>query len=255
MPEYRVNDPNDSANFRKRHRPSVAIGRWLIKHIEQLIMRYSLVGDEPVFTAGDFPWTETLEGNWKQILGELEDVLKHPEQLPNFQDISRDQINITRDDKWKTFFLYGYGYKMQRNCSLCPETTRIIEAIPGMFTAFFSVLAPGKHIPLHRGPYRGLLRCHLALIVPEPADQCWIEVGDQTAHWQQGRCLVFDDTYRHQVYNNTDGTRVVLFLDIIRPMRKPGSWLNKIVLQLIRWSPFIKDAIRNQQAWEHRLGS
>ncbi len=240
---------------KKRHRPSVAVGRRVLKHIEKLIMRYSQVGDEPVFNAEDFAWTADLETNWQKIRLELEEVLKHPQQLPNFQDISRDQVNITRDDRWKTFFLYGYGYKLDSNCSRCPETTRIIEQIPGMFTAFFSVLSPGKHIPPHRGPYRGVLRCHLALVVPEPGEQCWIEVGGRVEHWQEGKCLVFDDTYRHRVQNDTDGTRVVLFLDVIRPMRFPGTWLNRVVLQLIRWSPFIRDAIRNQRAWEHRIGS
>lgn len=245
----------ERGEVKKYHRPTVKFGKWLIHHIERGIMHFSLVEDEPVFDARDFPWTGILENNWEIILNELKEVLKKPELLPNFQDISKDQINISRDDRWKTFFLYGYGYKNQRNCSLCPETSRLVESIPGMFTAFYSVIAPGKHIPLHRGPYKGVLRCHLALIVPEPGDQCWIQVGDKIAHWQEGRCLVFDDTYRHQVYNNTDGTRVVLFLDIIRPMRFPGSWFNRVVLQLIRWSPFIKDAIRNQQAWERRIGT
>lgn len=247
---------NEGAGVVKKHRrPTVVFGRWIINHIERVIMRYSLLEDTPVFIAGDFSWIGILEDNWNAILHELKEVLKKPEQLPNFQEISKDQINISKDDRWKTFFLYGYGYKINRNCSLCPETARLVESIPGMFTAFFSVIAPGKHIPLHRGPYKGLLRCHLALIVPEPSDKCWIEVGEKTAYWQEGKCLVFDDTYRHQVFNNTDGTRVVLFLDIIRPMRFPGSWFNRCVLQLIRWSPYIRDAIRNQKAWEHRIGS
>jgi beta-hydroxylase len=47
---------------------------------------------------------------------------------------------------------------------------------------------------------------------------------------------------------------VVLFLDIIRPVRFPGSWLNKVIIQLIRWSPYIQDARRNQKAWEYRMG-
>ena len=142
---------------------------------------------------------------------------------------------------------------MPDNCKQCPETTRIIEAIPGMFTAFFSVLAPGKHIPRHRGPYRGLLRGHLALVVPEPREACWIEVGDETTPWEEGRCIVFDDTYKHRVENNTDAVRVVLFLDVLRPLKFPASLLNRIILQLIRLSPFIQDARRNQVAWEKRL--
>jgi aspartyl/asparaginyl beta-hydroxylase (cupin superfamily) len=240
---------------RRRHRPSVAIGKWIIQHIERVLIRYSIVADVPIFNANQFSWTAPLEADWKKIRQELDTILKSQDKLPNFQDISKDQINITQDDRWKTFFLYGYGYKMQSNCDLCPETTRIIESIPGMLTGFFSVLAPGKHIPPHRGPYKGLLRCHLALQVPEPADQCWIKVGDMSANWKEGRCLVFDDTYVHQVQNNTEGTRVVLFLDVVRPMRFPGSLLNRIVIRLIRMSPFIQDAIRNQRAWEYRIGT
>jgi len=242
------------APAKRKHRPSVAAGLWIIKRIERILARYSKVGDRPIFDAAEFDWVAPLEADWRKIRAELERVLEKPEELPNFQDISRDQVSITRDDRWKTFFLYGYGYRIDRHCDMCPETTRLVKAIPGMFTAFFSVLSPGKHIPMHRGPYKGLLRCHLALMVPEPNEECWIEVGGEQAHWQEGRCLVFDDTYRHRVENNTDGMRVVLFLDVLRPLRFPGSILNLFILRLIRWSPFIRDAVRNQRAWERRLG-
>ena len=239
---------------KKKHRLSVALGLWIIKRVEQVLIRFSLVGATPFLAPSAFAWVELLESNWEVIRAELDQVLKTPERIPNFQDISTDQANITRDDKWKSYFLYGYGYRMPDNCKQCPETTRIIEAIPGMFTAFFSVLAPGKHIPRHRGPYRGLLRGHLALVVPEPREACWIEVGDVTTPWEEGRCIVFDDTYKHRVENNTDGVRVVLFLDVLRPLKFPASLLNRIILQLIRLSPFIQDARRNQVAWEKRLG-
>lgn len=244
-----------AAPKRRRKRPSVAIGFWIIKKVEKLLMRYSRTPDVPVLKKADFDWTRQLEADWETIRAELDRILHESDKLPNFQDISRDQINITQDDRWKTFFLYGYGYKMQDNCDACPETTRIVESIPGMMTAFFSILAPGKFIPPHRGPYKGLLRCHLALVVPEPREQCWIQVGDVVSHWEEGRCIVFDDTYVHKVENNTDGRRVVLFLDIVRPTRFPGSLLNRIVLRLIRWSPFVQDAIKNQKAWEYRIGT
>ncbi len=238
---------------KKKRRPSVTLGLWLIKRIERILIRYSLVPDTPFLAPSEFSWVRTLEAGWKLMRAEVDRLLEAPERIPNFQDISRDQYNISRDDKWKSYFLYGYGYKMENNCRACPETTRILESIPGMFTAFFSVLAPGKHIPLHRGPYRGLLRCHLALIVPEPRQDCWIEVGGETSTWEEGRCIVFDDTYRHRVENNTGGRRVVLFIDIKRPLGFPGSLLNRVVLFLIRLSPYIQDARRNQRAWEKRL--
>ncbi|MDV7211653.1 aspartyl/asparaginyl beta-hydroxylase domain-containing protein [Azotobacter beijerinckii] len=238
---------------KRKHRPSVAVGLWIIKRLENVIRRYSTVGDSPFFDNKHFPWIPTLEANWENVLREVELVLKDRERLPNFQDISKDQVSLTQDDQWKTFFLYGYGYKMDGNCTRCPETTKLVESIPGMFTAFFSILEPGKTIRQHRGPYNGLLRAHLGVIVPKEKEKCRIRVGDQVRHWETGQCMVFDDTYPHQVWNETDERRVVLFLDVQRPLAWPGRIFNKLVLQLIRWSPFIQDARRNHRAWEEGL--
>ena len=248
------NEPQTPDREKKKQRLIVAIGLWLITKIEAALIRFSKVADKPFLPAEDFAWARYLQQNAAPIQKELRRILENPERIPNFQDISKDQTNLTKDDKWKSFFLYGYGYKMHNNCELCPETPASLEKIPDMFTAFFSVLSAGKHIPLHRGPYKGLLRGHLALIVPQPEADCWIEVGGEKRTWREGECIVFDDTYRHRVENNTDGVRVVLFLDILRPLRFPGSWLNRLVLWLIRLSPFIQDARRNQKAWEKRLG-
>jgi beta-hydroxylase len=235
--------------IKPKKRLSVALGSRIIKRTEKILIRHSLVSDTPFLAAQDFSWTRPLEANWRTIRAELEEILKTRESLPNFQDISKEQESLTRDDHWKTFFLYGYGYKQPENCCRCPRTTRLVEGVPGMQTAFFSILSPGKHIPSHRGPYRGVLRYHLGLIVPQPETACRIRVGEQFAHWSEGRSLVFDDTYKHEVWNDTDGVRVVLFMDVLRPLRQPAAALNKAVLALIRWSPFIQAARRNQNKW------
>jgi beta-hydroxylase len=232
-----------------KKRLTVALGSKLIKRIEKVLIRYSLIGDSTFFDPADFPWVKPLEDNWRAIRAELASILEERERLPNFQDISKDQRSLTQDDRWKTFFLYGYGYKTEENCQRCPETTRLIESVPGMQTAFFSILSPGKHIPSHRGPYKGVLRYHLGLMVPEPPAACRIRVGEDYRHWLEGKSLLFDDTYKHEVWNDTDGVRVVLFMDVLRPLRFPASALNKGVLALIRLSPFIQEARRNQNRW------
>jgi len=230
----------------------IRAGRRLLGAVDRFIARHSLVGDHAFFPPDAFPWARRLEANWRTIRAELDEVLRERETLPNFQDISEDQARISRDSRWKTFFLYGYGYRVPENCARCPRTTQLIEAVPGMKTAFFSILAPGKHIPVHRGPYKGVLRYHLALKVPEPRERCYIQVADQVAHWREGRSLIFDDTRRHAVWNDTDGTRVVLFLDVMRPMRFPASLVNRAVFALIRVSPFVQRARRNQRRWLRR---
>ena len=35
--------------------------------------------------------------------------------------------------------------------------------------------------------------------------------------------MIFDDTYEHEAWNDTDRTRVVLFVDFVRPLRAPGT--------------------------------
>lgn len=244
-----VETEQQERRVKPRKRLSVAIGSKIIKRIEKFIIRHSLVNDTPFFDPREFDWTARLEANWEVMRAELEDVLRDRDQIPNFQDISKDQRSLTQDDRWKTFFLYGYGYKTEENCRRCPQTTRLVESVPGMQTAFFSILAPGKHIPSHRGPYKGVLRYHLGLMVPEPASACRIRVGDEYANWEQGKSLMFDDTYKHEVWNDTEGMRVILFLDVLRPLSPPAAQLNRAVLALIRWSPFIQEARRRQNRW------
>ena len=230
------------------------IGVKLLAFYEKLIPKYSLIGDTAFFDSKQFDWTTEIEANWVLIRKELDELLKYRDSLPNFQDISPDQADYTSpDDLWKTFFMYGYGIKSEKNCQRCPETTRLIEKIPGMKTAFFSILLPGKHIPEHRGPYKGVVRYLLALKVPEPKEKCRIRVGDETRHWEEGKSMMFDDSFPHEAWNETDGVRVVLFLDIMRPMRFPLSILNELFMKLIAISPYIQDANINQKNWADRL--
>jgi ornithine lipid ester-linked acyl 2-hydroxylase len=232
---------------------TIAVGERVLAPVERFIGRRSLVGDATFFEPERFPWVAQIEANWTVIRDELERVLEDQEGLPNFQDISTDQIEITDDDRWKTFFLYGYGFQAELGVQTCPRTAALMRQIPGMTTAMFSILAPGKHILDHRGPYKGVLRYHLGLIVPENAQACRIRVGDDVRHWQAGQSLIFDDTFNHEVWNDTDETRVVLFVDVLRPLPSPESTINRLIVKAIGYSPFVLDAKRNQQAWERRF--
>jgi ornithine lipid ester-linked acyl 2-hydroxylase len=231
---------------------TIYVGTRVLAPVERWIGRRSLVGEATFFDRELFPWIEHVEANWAVIREEVERVLRDRDALPNFQDISRDQIEITDDDRWKTFFLFGYGFRAQLNTELCPQTTALMEQIPGMTTAMFSILAPRKHILAHRGPYKGVLRYHLGLIVPDDAAACRIRVGEDVRHWEEGRSLVFDDTYDHEVWNDTDETRVVLFVDVVRPLPFPESLVNRLIIKTIGISPFVQDAKRNHAAWERR---
>ena len=86
-------------------------------------------------------------------------------------------------------------------------------------SAVFSFLAPRKHIPRHRGPFRGILRFHLMLSMPcdvsgRPA--CELNIDGVPYRLGDGDSLLWDDTYPHEVWNRSDEVRIALLLDVWR---------------------------------------
>jgi ornithine lipid ester-linked acyl 2-hydroxylase len=161
-----------------------------------------------------FPFTALLEANWETVLRELE-------RLPKGSFMAwPDRYLYGRPEQheygkgWDVFGLYAFGRKLPRNCALCPETTRLVETIPGMTTAGFSWLEPGTHIKPHVGYTSAVLRCHLGLVTP---GDCGLRVGPEVKAWEPGKCMVFDDTTEHEAWNRSDTSRVVLIIDFTRP--------------------------------------
>ena len=89
-------------------------------------------------------------------------------------------------------------------------------------------------------------------MVPADRNQCRIDVQDRTYHWQPGRFFVFDDTCRHEVWNDSKEDRVILLLHVRRPLRAPGRWVQQAVYQLVRVSPFVQDVRRNLAALQQQ---
>src|SRR5438067_661952 len=86
-------------------------GARVLQGLERWIARSSMVPTTPFLPTDTFDWIPRLEAGWKTMRTELDEVLRYADDLPNFQDISADQATITDDDRWKTFFFYGYGFK------------------------------------------------------------------------------------------------------------------------------------------------
>jgi beta-hydroxylase len=218
--------------------------------LESAVARVSTLPDTPIYDTRDFPWTREIESQWRVVRGELDQVMVHREQMPSFHEILKEVSTITTDDSWKTFFLINAGRECAENARRCPQTMRLLGNIPGVCTAFFSILAPGKHIPAHRGAFNGVLRYHLGLIVPEPRERCRIRIGNEFRSWREGEGLIFDDSFNHEVWNDTGGYRVVLFVDFPRPLRQPWHWLNQRLLNAAPLVPFLREAGEKQKRWE-----
>lgn len=224
-----------------------------IKMVEDFNVRFSKHGNPPVYDKETFPWVKNIEDNWEKIRKELDEVMERREDLPSFHEIMPEVETITTDNNWKTFFLAGYGLESDENAKRCPETVRLLKQIPGMKTAFFSILSPNKHIPAHKGPFNGVLRYHLGLKVPEPKEKCRIRIDKEITHWDEGDSIIFDDTFNHEVWNDTSGYRAVLFVDFVRPVKFPFNLFNKLVVSAAAFAPFIKEAENKHKEWEKKF--
>lgn len=230
--------------------PAAQVVQRLVDGAEGLNLEYSTVGNPPVHDKCSFPWAREVEAEWKLIRSELDRVLVRKGDLPAFHEIAADVRSISSDTNWKTFLFCGYGFRCEEAIRQCPETWRIMQKIPGLTAAMFSIFEPGKHLPPHRGPYNGVLRFHLGLIVPDEPDKIGIRVDDRICHWKEGEALIFDDAYEHEAWNHSDKVRVVLFVDFEKPTRFPASLTNKSVLKLSMFTPFIQEGYKAHKAWE-----
>lgn len=79
-----------------------------------------------------------------------------------------------------------------------------------------------------------------------------MRIDNQKILWGEGKAVVFDDTYEHEVWNNSNQVRVVLLIDIIRPFKTPLAAINKGIINIISKSLFVKNAQKNYQEWEDK---
>jgi aspartyl/asparaginyl beta-hydroxylase (cupin superfamily) len=236
-----------------RNRPFIIrFGKHLRGFFDRLIASSSLVSTDPVLDVRAFPWTAILRENWQAIRHEAIAVALQGEASPSLATISPDHRAIAAVNMWRSFFLWGYSFPIEDNLAQCPETAKIVAQIPGLNSAFFSILAPGTHIPNHRGVTKGLITCHLGLIVPRDGD-VRMRVDDRIVRWAEGETLVFDDTYSHEVWNDTHGTRVVLLIQFERPLRQPGRWIADTFLKVVRRSAFVQEARDNIRSWNEAV--
>jgi beta-hydroxylase len=238
----------------KRRRSFVKqTGKRFIRSMANFLGRQSLVGDTPVLDSRHFPFLGSFTEHWREIRAEIQAILKHREAIPAFQEVSPDQKRIAKGANWRTFILFGFGEKLQKNCAQAPVTTRLLEAVPNLQTAWFSILGPGYHIPAHRGVSKGILRAHLGLIIPKDAERCHMRVGDTDNVWREGEIFVFDDTYEHEVWNDTKEERVILLFDFDRPMRFWGRSLNGAFIKALKLSAYYQEPKKNMVNFEERF--
>ena len=232
---------------------------WLYRAVFDRFHANCLLGDKPFFHKRMLAATRDLEDGYPLIRAEVVKLMERYDELPPFQTMSPDQEYISNDNRWKFFFLKCAGLKFRKNMALMPETMEIIGRHKEIVSAYLSILAPGKSLPPHQGPWSGVLRAHLGVIVPPEGRnpsyapnrrRCHLIVADTLYFWKEGEVVFFADTYLHEAHNPTDGIRVVLFMDVLRPMLQPYDWLNRCILSVIWLFPYVWVPYFRHKKWE-----
>lgn len=192
-----------------------------------------------------FPDAAAFVEGWQGLRDEALGIAARLPTVPRFHEIMPAQTPISAHDgkDWRVFVLKVYGTDIDKNMAACPALARIIAATPDVLSATLSFLAPHKHIPRHRGPFRGVLRFQLGLSVPLDAQgrpAAVLSLNDQEHRIGNGEHLLWDDTYPHEVWNHSDQPRTALLLDVRRrhmpvDLRLLSSALIASVGMVARW--------------------
>lgn len=171
-----------------------------------------------------FPWIDTFESRTGEIREELLGVLPTEsgrERVFTSDELETQNLRGTQGPvSWTGYYFYRHGERREENCARCPRTATAIDALPLSIVPehgpeiLFSVFTPGTHLLPHQGVTNTRVVGHLPLIVPS---NCALNVGGELHEWQEGRVVVFDDTYEHEAWNRSDETRVVLIFDLWNP--------------------------------------
>lgn len=162
-----------------------------------------------------FPEIKILEDNWEVIRDEAlalygQGHISVKDDLP--------ASSFYKDNRWKSFYLKIYDNEIPSAYQLAPKTRALIDQVPGMNIALFAVLMPGKRLNIHHDPFAYTLRYSLGLSTPN-SEKCGLMINGDHYTWRDGDSIIFDETYLHCAYNETDTPRVILMTDIDRPMR------------------------------------
>jgi hypothetical protein len=136
------------------------------------------------------------------------------------------------EGQWNVFYVVLGCREVPSVSAVCPKTTAAILSLPNLgMAAMFSALTPGTHLWAHCGPTNAVISLSMGLIVPPG---CTIRVGTEERTWREGECLVFDDTYEHEVWNRGTGTRFIMLVDVWHPELTP---VERRVLGEVLWAP------------------
>jgi aspartate beta-hydroxylase len=168
----------------------------------------------PWWDRDQFGWVDDLESAFADIRAEFEavggldatDATSHP-----------NSANLAEAGRWNAYYFHLLGKPYPDHLAQCPQTVKALSTLDGVSEAgmcYFSIMGPKTHVSAHCGFINARIRCHLALVVPEGG---LMRVGAESRGWDEGKAFLFDDSFDHEVWNESESGRAVLLFDVWHP--------------------------------------
>ncbi|XP_054446159.1 aspartyl/asparaginyl beta-hydroxylase isoform X16 [Pteronotus mesoamericanus] len=162
---------------------------------------------------------KSLERNWKLIRDEGVAVMDKTKGL-----FLPEDENLREKGDWSQFTLWQQGRKNENACKGAPKTCSLLDKFPettgcrrGQIK--YSIMHPGTHVWPHTGPTNCRLRMHLGLVIPK--EGCKIRCANETKTWEEGKVLIFDDSFEHEVWQDATSFRLIFIVDVWHPELTP----------------------------------
>uniref|UniRef100_A0A7S3P755 Aspartyl/asparaginy/proline hydroxylase domain-containing protein n=1 Tax=Amphora coffeiformis TaxID=265554 RepID=A0A7S3P755_9STRA len=210
---------------------------------------YTGLRSTAVCPRADHPsWCHKLEEYSASILQECQALWEE-----SWQDLPRvgegahrqgagahDGSVVNTGGDWREVVLFGSG--SEQTAGMAPRTRQYLQmtcpdavslADQGGGEVIISVLGPHTHVAPHCASTNLRWTAHLGLQIPTTG-RVQIRIADQWHSWRQGQVLVFDDSYEHEVVNDSDGIRVVLLLRFWNPYLRTAD-RKAALAQALEW--------------------
>jgi beta-hydroxylase len=266
-----------------RYRDHLPLKRYLSNHVLLLaplnfLCTYFTVGEQKaVFTTNTVPGLDTIKANYP-IIREEAKALRDAGVFHRKPSVDQPGYNTFEKGGWRLYTLKWYAKTCgQAAAKMCPKTCAIIDSIPSVRSAMFTVLPPGARLGRHHDPVASSLRYHLGLLTPN-SEKCALTLDGVEYPWFDGEELLFDQTYLHSAVNNTDTLRVILFCDVektqLRKFVKPiadavdyglvakftgaddkgaRSWISTAYMPIYKLRSYVKEQIKPRSLLAYNL--
>eukprot|EP00419_Tripos_fusus_P062562 CAMPEP_0172926402 /NCGR_PEP_ID=MMETSP1075-20121228/215518_1 /TAXON_ID=2916 /ORGANISM="Ceratium fusus, Strain PA161109" /LENGTH=389 /DNA_ID=CAMNT_0013787457 /DNA_START=96 /DNA_END=1262 /DNA_ORIENTATION=- len=201
---------DQAAEFDALTADAVRAGIWRHRHERPIHLNTELpmrswytVGDSPLLREASV----RLSDSFQKIFQEYQ-VLES--QLPS--EIVLQNEGLAKPNSWKVIWIKRAGSMEGCRSTIAPNTCNALRSFPLQIdSARFSIMAPRARVRPHCGQSNELVNLHLALRMGAASA---IRVGDETRTWEEGRVLMFNDAFEHELWNNGYDDRVILLVRV-----------------------------------------